>query len=470
MHRSIHANLSQYILKYINIPTQEHLLQKAIETFESYANEMVDTANYPAIYGIIPHIENMLTQRQLPTFFQTVLEVTYVNLLSMVPAHAVKIVPLLEKSLKRLEDTPAKTPENSLRIARTLSMLGDRYRSLSRFYEAHQLLEKSVKYYEELAPDSIEAAKAYGRLGTLYRSEGNHEKTQELLLKSIEIYNKYPESYHPLDKLIALGLNARDVGDYKTSLDYLNTNLKLVKDKNDPWRFWILSYLGSVYIETANYDKAWDCLQQAEKYFSQSPDGQAANVPYAWRLAYMGTTQAFQGKVDESLKTLEKSYDIFATLTAGREMHGVCFKVVLPSMGYAYYLKKNYRKSEEHLRESLKLLEKHYGKGHFQTGRVVTYLGMVALKEGRLDEAEQLLNTAVDILNAYQHTDVFIPLEGLSDLYYEKSLKAKDVEEADVYKQKSKAYCQQALEIVKEKMPSDSAHLKRILLKKNKRI
>lgn len=465
MHRSIHTNLSQYILRYSNTPTQEHLLQKVIETFESYANEMVDTANYSAIYSIIPHIENMLTQRQLPVSFQTVLEVTYVNLLSMVPAHSVKTVPLLEKCLKILDKSSVSTPENSLRVARTLSMLGDRYRSLCRFSEAHQLLERSVRFYKELAPDSIEAAKTYGRLGALYRSEGNHKKTQELLLKSIEIYNKYPESYHPLDKLIALGLNARDVGDYKASLDYLNTNLKLVKDKNDPWRFWILSYLGSVYIETANYDKAWDCLQQAEKYFSQSPDGHVANVPYAWRLAYMGTAQVFQGKVDESLKTLEKSYDIFATLTAGREMHGICFKVVLPSMGYAYYLKKNYRKSEELLKESLTLLEKHYGKGHFQTARVITYLGMVALKEGRTNEAEQLLNAAVDILNACQHTDVFIPLEGLSDLFYEKSLNAKDAEKAELYKQKSKADCQQALEIVKLKMPSDSGHLKHLLTK-----
>lgn len=472
MHRSIHKSLSEYIFKYLDINSNEYLIQKAIEAFESYANELLATVNYQSIYAMIPHAESILNKSQLSNFPRAIVEVTYANLLSTVPAHSVKVVQLLERSLTVLERAPIQTREHSLRIAVTLSILGDRYRSLCQFGEARPMLEQSVKLYEELAPTSIETAKAYGRLGTLYRTEGSHEKTQELFLKSIEIYNKYPESYHPVDKLIALGLNARDIGEYKKSLEYLYSNLALVKDKKDPWHFWVLSYLGSVYIDTGNYDKAWDCLQQAEKYFAQSQDDQAVSVPYAWRLAYMGTTQVFNKKVDESLKTLQKSYEIFTTLTTGKEMHGMCFKVVLPSMGYAYLLKGNYKKAAEIFADSLRLLEKHYGKGHFQTGRVINCLGLVAFKENRINEAESFMKRAADIFNKYQHTDVFIPLETLSDLYYEqylRALKTKKFKEADIYKQKTKECCCQAFNVVKIKMPIDSAHLKRIVLKINKR-
>jgi tetratricopeptide (TPR) repeat protein len=472
MHQTIHSTLSNYIFKYLNPSTYEHLVETAIEVFEAYASDILDSGNNQSISAIISHTERMLSKNHLSKFLHSVLEITYVNLLSAVPAHSIKVIPLLERSLAYLESHPKKSRETSLRIARAASLLGDRYRSLSRFKEARKLLETSLNLYEELSPDSIDTAKTYGRLGTLYRTEGNHQKAQELFLKAVEIYNKYPTSYHPMDKLISLGLNSRDVGDYQQSLDYLTTNLNQVKDKNDPWRFWILSYMGTVYIDTGNYDKAWECFQQADHYFARAGEGQGEQVPYAWRLAYMGTTQALSGKPQEALLTLQKSFNVFASITAGRDMHGVCFKVVLPALGYAHFLQGNYEKAKEYFKESLMHLEKHYGKNHFQTGRVLCNLGLVAWKTNDFVESERLLKTAVDIFNTYEHTDVFYPLEGLSDLFYDRYLTAKKdtySNEAASYKDKSKKYLLAALEVVKKNLPCDSGHLSRLNEKLKKR-
>lgn len=472
MHRSIHNNLCHYVFNQFKQEEREQKLQKALETFESYANEIVDSSNYPVVYSLVPHAETILKHPQLSEFFQAIANVTYVNLLSVVPVHSVKVIPILEKSLNVLELHPTQSNQDSLRIARVLSALGDRYRSLCLYPAAHQSFEKSIAIYQTLAPDSIEAAKAYGRFGTLYRVEGQHQKAEELFLKITDIYNKYPRNYHPLDMLISLGLNARDVGQYKHALDYLNKNLASIKDKNDPWYFWTLSYLGTVYLDVGNYDKALDCFKKAEAFFNTIPETQGVSVPTAWRLAYMGATQSMQGQTDEALQTLDKGYKMFAELTAGKEMHGICFKIILPHEAYAYMQKGNLAKAKNIYTESLKHADAYYGVGHFQTGRTVCGLGMVALKENRLDEAETLMQKGYDIFDKYKHTDIFIPLEGLSDVYYEKylqGLKTMNASESGAYRDKSKEYLLKAFEAAKGNLPSDSEHVKRLKYKMSQR-
>ncbi|QOL20388.1 tetratricopeptide repeat protein [Candidatus Bodocaedibacter vickermanii] len=471
MHRSIHSNLRNYVFNQFKQEEREQKLQKALETFELYANEMVDSSNYPVIYSLVSHAENILTH-QMSDFFQAIANATYVNLLSAVPAHTVKVIPLLEKSLNVLARYPIQNNQDSLRIARVLSTLGDRYRSLCLYPKAHQSFEKSIDIYQALAPESIEAAKTYGRLGTLYRVEGQHQKAEELFLKSINIYNQYPSSYHPLDMLISLGLNARDVGKYKQALDYLNRNLASIKDKHDPWYFWTLSYLGTVYLDVGNYDKAWACFQKADAFFNTIPETQGVTVPSAWRLGYMGATQSMQGRVDEALQTLNKSNTMFSELTAGKEMHGICFKTIMPYKAYAYMQKDKLVKAKELYTESLKHADKYYGVGHFQTGRIMCGLGMVALKEHRLDEAETLMQKGYDIFNNYQHTDVFIPLEGLADVYYERyvqEVQTKAASKSGAYGDKSKEYLLNAYEVAKGNFPPDSEHIKRLKYKMNQR-
>lgn len=473
MHRTIHSTLFNYVVKHINKATYQHLVDKAIDAFDSYIAGYLDAANYQSIFDLISHTESMLGKCKQSQYWQSVIELSYVNLLSGLPAHSVKVVSILERCLSFLESQQKITQDNSLRIARATSMLGDRYRSQSRFSEARSMLEKSVRMFESLSPDSIDSAKAYSRLGTLYRSEGNHKKAQDLFLKSVDIYDKYPASYHPIDKYISLGLNARDVGDYKTAIEYLTNNLIQVKDNNDPWKYWILSYLGTVYLDTGNYDKAWDCFQQADTYFSTAIEGQGEAVPYAWRLAYMGATQAFRENTEDALVKLQKSYDAFSKITAGREMHGVCFKVVLPAFGYAYLMKGEYEKAKSYFKESLIHFEKHYGKSHFQTARIIYYLGMTALKTYDLDSAETLLTSATEIFRKYKHSDLFIPLEALSDLYREKLNRAKqnnNTENSELFEARYKYFLQSSMDIAQKSLPIDSVHLHRLKNKLKQRL
>jgi Tfp pilus assembly protein PilF len=53
----------------------------------------------------------------------------------------------------------------------------------------------------------------------------------------------------------------------------------------------------------------------------------------------------------------------------------------------------NYEKAQEYFKESLMHLEKHYGKNHFQTGRVLCNLGLVAWKTNDFVESERLLKS-----------------------------------------------------------------------------
>ncbi|MDP3935487.1 MAG: tetratricopeptide repeat protein, partial [Alphaproteobacteria bacterium] len=139
---------------------------------------------------------------------------------------------------------------------------------------------------------------------------------------------------------------------------------------------------------------------------------------------------------------------------------------------YAYMQKGNIAKAKALYSQSLELLDKYFGKGHFQTGRVVCSLGMIALKENCLDEAEALMQKGYDIFNNYKHTNVFFALEGLSDVYYEKylqSLKTKAVSDTVSYWDKSKEYLLKAYEIAEGNFPSDSEHVKRLKYKMNQR-
>jgi len=468
MHRSIQSNLCNYIFAKLTINEIHRALEKSALAFEIYANELVDVSDYQEISRLITHAENLMRHSKLPTFLKEIVNVSYAHLLSALPSYPQKVVPILEKSIQLLEKTPVKKAPDLLRLAKALSILGDRYRSLCLFSQAEKSLAKSTSIFQQLAPSSIDAAKAYVRFGTLNRVQGNYAKTQELYLKALKIYNTYPSVYHPLDKLISLGLNERDMGNYKQAIEYLETNLNHVNDKNDFWYFWTLSYLGTVYLDTGQYDKAWKCFQTSEDFIKKQSKSEAEGIPYAWRLAYMGATQSLQGSPIKALDILERSYHTFEKISQGKEMHGVCFKVVLPYMGHAYMQKGDFKKAKELYERSLKLLEKHYGCGHLQTARVICYLGILALKENRFEDAETFIQTSYKIFKKHGHTDVFLSLESLHDLFYEKyqlARQVKSIKEAEKYKTQSKDYLLEAMHIVKENLPAVSAHFKRIQTK-----
>lgn len=469
MHASIQTSIRDYLKTTLSQQDYESSLYRTIVIIENYVNNIVDKLAYDQATNLMPHIDASRKQKDLPAVAESILNLSYCNLLTTLPALPNNLIPELEKSLHNIEQFTPKELSNPLRISRSQSLLGDRYRSSCLFEKASKLLQNSRETYEKLSPDSLEAAKTFIRLGVLLRSQGKHDEAKISFLKGIEIYNMYPAEYNPKETFVSLALNERDCGNYSQALDYLRQSLDTVKDKNDPWYFWIRGYMATVYFELGCFKRAVANLSANQIYKAHS-ESNDVTIPYAWELAQLGSAYSLMKNTKQSFATLEKSLSLFQKLAGKNDLHFLCYKLVYPHLAYNHMLEGEYTIARPLLEISLSKLSNHFGENHPQTIRVRTYLGMLALKEQKMDEAEKLMRKGIAILEPIKHNDIFLPLEGLSDVLYEKhlSLQSKDPALAEVNKKEAKLALIQAKKKLEENFSAESDHLKRVTKKMKK--
>lgn len=464
MHASIQSSIHNYLTTMLTSSEYENALYRTIPVFESYINESVNDLNHDEIQLLLTHTDIARKHTNLPKGIVSILNLSYANLLTTLPGIPSNLVQLLETVIDGIQHNLPTELHDPLRLARCLSIIGDRYRSACDFDKASDALEKSLKTYEKLSPRSIEAAKTYVRAGTLSRLKGKYTDARALLLKGIDIYNEYPSKHHSKDTFLCLGLNERDCGHYKKALEYLQLTLDSIKDKNDSWYFWINGHIGTIYLDAGCYAEALNCFENSYNLLRYSAISKDISLSYAWRLANIGTSYALLSNPEKALPILEESLKIFERLAEKKIFQVLCSKLVFPNMAYCHMLQGNFDKAKQLLHQSLHQLENQFGTDHTQTTRVLIYLGRIALLEGSLDKAEQFMMQAQHILDSNKHTDIYLSLEGLSDVYYAHYQRYHTKEQELAFKNKDQAltYLLKAIEAVKTHLPASSVHLDRL--------
>jgi len=246
-----------------------------------------------------------------------------------------------------------------------------------------------------------------------------------------------------------LGYYAKAKQELENSLSKLNKNY----NKNKLKIARILTYLGDIYGKLENYSQAKIFLEKGlfihEECFPKD------HVYIAWSLALLGKVYTHSHQYEKAKQLLEKSLLIYQECFPKEH---VSTAWILAHLAHVYRGLKQYKTAKELLEKSLTIYEREQGKEHITTAWILQDLGQVYLLENQLETAENLLNKALSIFQQTQHSEIYIVLENLTELYLNKYMQT----QSQSFKDQATGSLTQALEIVKAHFPSDSPHIKRI--------
>ncbi len=379
-----------------------------------------------------------------------------------------------KKAVELLEESTAiykkYLPENFTFIAQILSYLGIVYRELGNYKKAIELLEESTAIYKKYLPENhLDVAVNLMYLGSAYRELGNYKKAIELLEESIDIYKKYisEDNIDLADALTYLGENYREVGNYKKAKNLFEDSLRMTKihlPENHIDIGWILTLLGHIYKQQGDYKKAKDLLEESLMIHRKNlPEG---HIDIAWVLAVLGDAYGYLGYYTQANEYFEKSFSVYKKHFEFEENH-IKMGWILMYLGDFYKNARQLEKAKESYEASLKIYEKHFGKNHIDTIRLLKNLGQVYLLQGNIQIAEKLIKEALEVFQKNEHSESYMCLESLAEIYMIKSSeshKSQDINQSNIFKRQAVDCLKKALGIIEIYYPEDSPHITRIEL------
>lgn len=503
IHPSIQENCFIYLQKIFDLRTNKHLINSLAYSLEIYISELIRQQDFYKINNLVSHCLSFLAHSDFLTdetksIIGGALGTIYLQLSDYNAAQQI-----LEKSLAYLKKQIHQN-ENNSRIARLSVYLADVYREIGNYTQAKILLEDSLHIYRtHFQEGSISIAMNLTHLGAVYRHLGDFKKSKNLLEEGIDIYKECSVG-NQIDlawAFVHLGNTYREMGDLLKATDLLEKSLLIYSkefSKNHPTTAWNLAQLGNMYREMGKYEQAAALLEESlaiyEKDFPNSHDR------IAWNLTHLGDIYTYLGDHTKALSALEKALLIhekhFSKNHAGVARTLMCLGNAYRESGHYQQAKDTLEKSlevhlrhfsEKHLRlapmymnlgltyrdlghyfeakdffkKSLDIYEQNRGSHPIETARVLRSLGQVYLLENDLDTSEKLMKQALEISQKHEHPDVAITFESLADLYLQRSIQVKGVQE-EGYKKQAIDYLAQALKIIKTHLPNDKFHTTRL--------
>ena len=107
----------------------------------------------------------------------------------------------------------------------------------------------------------------------------------------------------------------------------------------------------------------------------------------------------------------------------------------------------------------LKIYANYCNEDDIETAGILRNMSRICLDKNRLDEAEDLINRSLKILQSRDHVDAYRSLEVLGEIYLKKSTIAPEKQQL---KTQALNLFNQALKITEQNFPKNSAHIERI--------
>lgn len=509
---SIHQNTQEIIfcelMKKLNLDDKHRLINLVSNIFIRYVNNLIEEENLIKMKSLINHIETFLRDNN---FIKANTKAYIEGQLGIIFSYLGKYNKaklLIKKSINKLEENfidnrlfinklqiyegiifyelaeyeKAKLLlEKSLSTAclkedyngksQALAYLGNVNRAIGNKQEAIDMLECSVKIYNEHFPNNhSKIALILLHLGVAYRSIGKYNKAQALLEKSLYIYKKYlPNDYVSIPKnLIYLGILYREKGEHKKAKYMLEQGYKIyINNFSEDYLkvAWVLANLGVVHRELCNYEEAQKLLEKSlviyKKYLF------AHHLDVAWTLANLGNVYYEQGNLIKAKELLEESLETYKKQSS--ISHPRVARILM-YLGKIYAAEGKYEKAKTYFKNSLNFYEQKYGKEHVKTARVLMNLGYAYFLKGKIKFSEKTIEKALNIFLEHNHSDAYICLEILSDIYLYLSLEQKKsiyINHSRELIYKAINFLQQSLKIMKQNFPSQSSKIKKTQYKLN---
>lgn len=240
-------------------------------------------------------------------------------------------------------------------------------------------------------------------LGCAYYYTHYHETAKDLLTSSITKLRRHPskENYQRLAQALSyLGNVYKDLGDHQKAKELLEEAITLYKQHAPFDRIGItraLTYLGDTYKNLGEHQKARDILEQSISLIQQYPDSH--QIGLARTMLHLGIVYRDLGDYEKALPLLKNSLVLFEKYSPENYIERVR---ALKYLGNTYRSLGQYEDAKNLLEQSVSLSKKYLAENHISLGRSLVHLAIIYKRLGAYKKAQELFTEALTI-----HENIF---------------------------------------------------------------
>ena len=253
------------------------------------------------------------------------------------------------------------------------------------FAEAVPLLEQALKRYRA-KQNAIGELQALVSLGSAYLYQERFTPAIAALEPGLTLARQLGDRTREAQTLKNLSVAYLSLGLYQKTLTYSQQLLILTRSGDNRFQFEALGGIGSAYTALAEFKQAIAAFEQQVKIAQQKGD----RFQEAAALGFLGDAYLGLNQGDRALATFQTGLTIAQAL-AQPELVGL----FQGGVGRAYAVKADYTAALPYLQQSLESERSHHSL--LGTGFALNNLGNTLFLGGRLHEAEQTLQQAVNL-------------------------------------------------------------------------
>jgi serine/threonine-protein kinase len=256
------------------------------------------------------------------------------------------VIEALGEASRRIESELNDQPEIKAEIHTTI---GDTYGAIGRVDLAQSHFESALALRRAIfGEDHIKTAESYYYLGGVRFLRGDKAEAERLYRQALDIQRRRDEGNN-------LPYMILDLASLLTIKDEFVEAESLLLEAGELYRqrygadhttsAIVQEYLGSLYMQWGDIDKAEAYLQEALRLYAKTPDSQTASA-----LRHIGSIQVMRGNYKEALALLSDAYDIYRKIYG--EWHPFTAGTFL-GLAHVKYLQNSTAKAKIELEKSL---------------------------------------------------------------------------------------------------------------------
>ncbi|KAF9471966.1 hypothetical protein BDN70DRAFT_973200 [Pholiota conissans] len=263
--------------------------------------------------------------------------------------------------------------------AKALEHLGDTLHIMSELDKAEDALKTSLELYMA-KNNTLGQASVHFNLGLIYLSRNQLQKAEVYLTRALKAYKQNPSLIGQANATTTLAQIHISFHNLIKAEEFANQALEIAKKANYAIGEGIaLTVLGKIYLHMDRIMDAWQALEKALSIFKQ----QKYHTNQQLVLADLGKVYIQLDQLSAA-ETLLEPYSQMDSNT-------IYSAYVLTTLGWLYTCGDHLDKAKHHLNAALRLYQRFKDQGG--QGIVLAHLGIMYLKSGQFDEAEEVIQS-----------------------------------------------------------------------------
>lgn len=278
----------------------------------------------------------------------------------------------------------AEEVQDKYELSRLYNQFGRLRGEQNRPEDAYQYYLRSLQVSQEIN-NPLRIAVASNNIATYLQSIGDNFHALDYLQQSLSALQQINEELKSATVLTNIGLSYMDLGDFPKATESIQQGLTIRERFKEPTQLGkSFDTMGVAYLDQGNYAAALEALQKGLEFRTKT----ALPRHVADSLNNIAMVYEAQGEYAEAISYLHKSRELEKKKLADAGLEAE----IDSNLGEAYFLQGDYPHAAVALQQAVKNAEA--AKDKLAIVRSQYALGRLYLREGRLQEADDLLTTA----------------------------------------------------------------------------